>query len=51
MHVQETLMQQAGISINVAEDIVSPRIREVHNAIASGNHEQAWTRPGCWTCR
>jgi putative NIF3 family GTP cyclohydrolase 1 type 2 len=40
MHVQETLMQQAGISINVAEDIVSPRIREVHNAIASGNHEQ-----------
>lgn len=40
MHVQEALMQQAGISINVAEDIVSPRIREVHNAIASGNHEQ-----------
>ena len=33
-------MQQAGISINVAEDIVSPRIREVHNAIASSNHEQ-----------
>lgn len=40
MHVQEALMQQAGVSINVAEDIVSPRIREVHNAIASGNHEQ-----------
>jgi hypothetical protein len=40
MHVQETLMQQAGISINVAEDIVAPRIREVHNAIASSNHEQ-----------
>jgi putative NIF3 family GTP cyclohydrolase 1 type 2 len=40
MHVQETLMQQSGISINVAEDIVSPRIREVHNAIASDNHEQ-----------
>lgn len=41
MHVQEALMQQAGIPINVAEDIVSPRIREVHNAIASSNHEQA----------
>ena len=40
MHVQETLMQQAGISVNVAEGIVSPRIREVHNAIASSNHEQ-----------
>ncbi len=40
MHVQETLMRQAGISINIAEDIVSPRIREVHNAIASSNHEQ-----------
>jgi putative NIF3 family GTP cyclohydrolase 1 type 2 len=40
MHVQETLMQQAGISINVAEGIVTPRIREVHNAIASDNHEQ-----------
>jgi putative NIF3 family GTP cyclohydrolase 1 type 2 len=40
MHVQEALMQQAGISINVAEDIVSPRIREVRNAIASSNHEQ-----------
>jgi hypothetical protein len=40
MHVQEVLMQHAGISINVAEDIVSPRIREVHNAIASNNHEQ-----------
>jgi putative NIF3 family GTP cyclohydrolase 1 type 2 len=40
MHVQETLMQQSGISINVAEGIVSPRIREVHNAIASDNHEQ-----------
>ncbi len=41
MHVQEALMQQAGISINVAEDLLSPRIREVHNAIASSNHEQA----------
>ncbi len=41
MHVQEALMQQAGITINVAEDMVSPRIREVHNAIASSNHEQA----------
>ena len=40
MHVQETLMQLAGIPINVAEGILSPRIREVHNAIASSNHEQ-----------
>jgi putative NIF3 family GTP cyclohydrolase 1 type 2 len=40
VHVQEYLMQSAGVPITVAEDILAPRIREIHNAIAVQNHNQ-----------
>lgn len=40
VHVQEALMQREGVPVNIAEGIVFPRVREVHNAIASDNHEQ-----------
>ncbi|MFA5313051.1 MAG: NGG1p interacting factor NIF3 [Methanomassiliicoccales archaeon] len=41
MHVMEYLMQSEGVPITVAEDILAPRIREVHNSIAVQNNNQA----------
>ncbi|MCE5296111.1 MAG: NGG1p interacting factor NIF3, partial [Euryarchaeota archaeon] len=40
MHVMEYLMQGEGVPITVAEDMLAPRIREVHNSIAGQNHNQ-----------
>ncbi len=41
MHVQEGLLEGFGIPINVAEDILAPRIKEVFRAVHPTNFNQA----------
>lgn len=41
MHLQEDLLYKFGVSINVAEGIMSPRIAEVARTIAPANHSRA----------
>ncbi len=41
MHVQEEMMSSWGVPINVAEDLMVPRIREVMTGSHSSNHNQA----------
>jgi len=40
MPIMEYMMEDHGVPITVAEDILAPRMREVHNAIASQNHNE-----------
>jgi len=41
LHLHEYIYTQLGVPINVAEDIMAPRIREVHNLSAPANYDQA----------
>jgi putative NIF3 family GTP cyclohydrolase 1 type 2 len=41
MHAQEYMMEDIGVPITVAEDILSPRIKEVQRALNPQNHGQA----------
>jgi hypothetical protein len=40
MHVQEYMYENFGVPINVAEDILAPRIKEVIRAVHSANFDQ-----------
>lgn len=40
MHVQEQMYESFGVPINVAEDILAPRIKEVMRAVHAGNFDQ-----------
>jgi len=41
LHLHEYIYAQLGVPINVAEDIMAQRIREVHNLSAPANYDQA----------
>ncbi len=41
LHLHEYIYAQLGVPVNVAEDIMAPRIREVHNLSAPANYDQA----------
>jgi len=41
MHVQEYMFEQFGVPINVAEDILAPRIKEVQRAVHPQNFNQS----------
>lgn len=41
VHLQEYLLQTMGVPISVAEDVIAPRIREVHSAVAPENINQS----------
>jgi putative NIF3 family GTP cyclohydrolase 1 type 2 len=41
MHVQENMLQQLGVPINVAEDILAPRIKEVQRGVHPQNFNQS----------
>jgi hypothetical protein len=41
LHLHEHIYAQLGVPVNVAEDIMAPRIREVHNLSAVTNYDQA----------
>lgn len=40
VHLQEYMLQTMGVPISVAEDIIAPRIMEVHSAVAPENINQ-----------
>lgn len=41
MHVQEYMYENVGVPINVAEDILAPRIKEVMRAVHAANFDQS----------
>jgi hypothetical protein len=41
MHVQEQMMEDFGVPINVAEDILAPRIKEISRSVHPANFNQA----------
>ncbi|MCE5260644.1 MAG: NGG1p interacting factor NIF3 [Euryarchaeota archaeon] len=41
LHLHEHIYERLGIPINVAEDIMAPRIREVHDMSAPANYDRA----------
>jgi len=40
LHLHEHIYEQLGVPINVAEGVMAPRIREIHDISAVGNYEQ-----------
>ncbi len=41
MHIQEQMMEEFGVPINVAEDILAPRIKEITRSVHLANFNQA----------